>query len=471
MTLGAFKYSLLLMLVVLPTSTFLFAQNLLHNTGTTIYINPGISFFVDGNSNFLADSILKNNGEFVSTGNISTNNFKALSGIGSIRFVGKRDQIISGDSILNFSSLEIAKDSGNLYLSTDIRIKKDIILSGGNIDIGNSNILLDSLALILNEDEAHYITGGDGTILINKILNAPNNVNPGNIGVSFSTSDSLGLTTIVRKHSPQTIGGNPGIKRVYELSSELALVNDIILDFKYIDNSVELNYVSEMEINTYNWHTNSWHFVSSSLDTSMNWISVPGLKGLGTFSFGAGSLLPVVFLNFDVQLIDNRAALLQWKTATEINNDYFTVQRSSDGLIFEDLATIQGAGNSTSILSYNYLDKEPLNGISYYRIKQTDFDGQYDYSTIRSIIILPTSNLNIYPNPLKGAELNISGISELCTFQLFDLSGKLIYEGQLAPNNNNSIINLYLDNLVAGFYRYRIFNSLVNMHNGNLIKL
>ncbi|MCB9500284.1 MAG: T9SS type A sorting domain-containing protein [Chitinophagales bacterium] len=471
MRLRVLKYSIFLMLVAMPTSTFLFAQDLLHNTGITIFINQGTSIFVDGNTHLLADSILKNNGEFISTGNISSNGFKALSGNGKTRFVGKNNQIISGDSLLHFDYLEVDKDSGVIYLSTDIRVKNEIILNGGNIDIGNSNIFLDSLAYITNEDEEHYITGGDGAIIIKARLNSPNNKNPGNVGVEFSTSDNLGLTTIIRRHVPQLIGGNPGIKRIYELSSENNLLNSIDLDFRYIDNSVELNYVSEMEINAYNWDSNSWHFVSSNIDTNMNWISVPGLKALGTFSFGAGSLLPVSFLGFDVQLINNRIAELKWETATEINNDYFTVQRSSDGLIFEDLGIIQGAGNSTSIIKYEYLDAEPLVGLSYYRIKQTDFDGQYDFSPIRSIIRSPENELSIFPNPLKGDQLSFSGVSDLCNFQLFDLSGKLIYESELAPNSNNSTINIYIDNLVAGFYRYRISNSLVNIHNGNLIKL
>lgn len=471
MKLRVLKYSLLLVLALFASSTFLFAQSLLHNTGTTIHISSGSSLFVDGNTNLLGDSILKNNGEFTSTGNIISSTFKSISGNGKVRLVGKADQYISGDSLLSFSILEADKDSGVLYLLTNIQIKKEIILSQGNIDIGNSNILLDSIANIINENEEHYISGENGLIVIQTTLNAPSNANPGNIGVAISTDDSLGLTTVKRQHLPQLIGGNPGIRRVFDLSSEIDIATDITLDFRYIDNSVELNYVSEMEIKAYNWYSSAWHFLGSSIDTSMNWISVPGLKGLGTFSFGAGSLLPVSFLSFEAELIDNRVVQLNWATATEINNDYFTIQRSKDGLIFEDLGTVKGAGNSTNILNYNFLDKEPLTGLSYYRLKQTDFDGQFDYSPIRSIIIAPQIDLEIYPNPLSGVNLKIDGISSLSTFQLFDLSGKLIYEAPLEPDSKNSTINLYLDNLVAGFYRYRIFNSLVSMHNGNLIKL
>ncbi|MCB0509494.1 MAG: hypothetical protein KDC82_01940, partial [Bacteroidetes bacterium] len=118
MKLRVLKYSLLLVLALFASSTFLFAQSLLHNTGTTIHISSGSSLFVDGNTNLLGDSILKNNGEFTSTGNIISSTFKSISGNGKVRLVGKADQYISGDSLLSFSILEADKDSGVLYLLT-----------------------------------------------------------------------------------------------------------------------------------------------------------------------------------------------------------------------------------------------------------------------------------------------------------------------------------------------------------------
>lgn len=95
----------------------------------------------------------------------------------------------------------------------------------------------------------------------------------------------------------------------------------------------------------------------------------------GTCSSSGGPPLPIELLEFRVVLIDS-FALITWKTASETNNDFFTIKRSSDGIYFEDILIIFGSGNSTSITTYTAIDKDPLDGVSYYKLKQTDYDGQ-----------------------------------------------------------------------------------------------
>ena len=93
---------------------------------------------------------------------------------------------------------------------------------------------------------------------------------------------------------------------------------------------------------------------------------------------------------------------LYWTTATEINNDYFTVERSN-GQEFNKLVRVKGGGNSTEELNYSSSDKKPLDGQSYYRLKQTDFDASFYYSDIVSVTVMPVlSSTIIYPNPTKG---------------------------------------------------------------------
>jgi hypothetical protein len=89
--------------------------------------------------------------------------------------------------------------------------------------------------------------------------------------------------------------------------------------------------------------------------------------------------LPVELLSFDALLI-GKSVQLNWQTAAEINNNYFTVLRSHNGLDFYPLAHIQGAGNSNEVLSYSYTDNMPYDGLNYYKLRQTDFDGTEDHS-------------------------------------------------------------------------------------------
>jgi hypothetical protein len=169
--------------------------------------------------------------------------------------------------------------------------------------------------------------------------------------------------------------------------------------------------------------------------------------------------LPIELLSFTATVKDPHIQL-NWTTATEINNDYFIVERSVIGIDFTPISKVNGAGNSTQSLSYSAVDESPFYGISYYRLKQTDYNGKTSYSNIVAVKFKNMNNsiLDIYPNPfstetaihtsetLKDARLivynlngqmvkqikNISG--QTFTFQRKDLSNglywiKLVQEG------------------------------------------
>lgn len=89
-------------------------------------------------------------------------------------------------------------------------------------------------------------------------------------------------------------------------------------------------------------------------------------------------ILPIELLSFSYKIVPGQA-VLEWETASEINNNYFTIERSRDMNRWEVVGTVAGAGNSNQQLSYQLADYMPLQGLSYYRLKQTDFDGQYEY--------------------------------------------------------------------------------------------
>jgi hypothetical protein len=111
-------------------------------------------------------------------------------------------------------------------------------------------------------------------------------------------------------------------------------------------------------------------------------------------------LLPVEWLDFQAMLVnDDQHTRCTWQTATELNNDYFTIERSVDGQYWEAIGTVQGAGTTHDPQAYEWLDRHPYNGLSYYRIKQTDYNGAVDYSDIRSIERKQKTPFAVYPNP------------------------------------------------------------------------
>lgn len=127
-------------------------------------------------------------------------------------------------------------------------------------------------------------------------------------------------------------------------------------------------------------------------------------------TISCNSILPITLLNFEATNIQNKAVLVEWITATETNNDFFTIERSIDAVIFEQIGTVQGAVNSNTLLNYQYMDAtlnpkpQTLNTL-YYRLKQTDFNGNYEYSDIKAVNLENNNSLidvEIYPNPTNN---------------------------------------------------------------------
>lgn len=136
------------------------------------------------------------------------------------------------------------------------------------------------------------------------------------------------------------------------------------------------------------------------------------------------------------------SVLLEWKTITEINNDFFTVERSLDGKNWETLITEKGQGNSTTERYYSKIDWSPFNGTSYYRLRQTDFNGKSTTHGMQAINREKSSVVRIYPNPAKN-EIIIDIDQHEALINIKDLFGNLIYYGsQYSVSNSIDISHL-----------------------------
>ena len=174
------------------------------------------------------------------------------------------------------------------------------------------------------------------------------------------------------------------------------------------------------------------------------------------------SLLPVELLSFS-SVLKNEEVLLNWATASETNNDFFSVERSSNGNKFNVLSEIKGAGNSTIQNNYSFADFIPLGGVSYYRLKQTDFNGKESYSEIIAV-----NNKNKNSIQLISYFVNDDKIFNL-TFQthekketeinIFDSLGKVVYKKKINSIEGLNQFDLILPLLKQGSY---VFNILYN---------
>jgi hypothetical protein len=200
--------------------------------------------------------------------------------------------------------------------------------------------------------------------------------------------------------------------------------------------------------------------------------AVPTVTTLNTWwTLAAGaSPLPIELLSFEAAKSGNYVDLT-WQTASEINNDYFTIQRSSNGYEFENIAIIDGAGNSTTVLNYKETDKKPLNGINYYRLMQTDYDGKFTFSEIRIVNFGTKGTISVFPNPApENNQIQVSiPVEGEYTLNITDASGRIIQNEKIYATEKNQIIPLNLsETLSSGIYQIGIRNENEN-YNSKLI--
>lgn len=140
------------------------------------------------------------------------------------------------------------------------------------------------------------------------------------------------------------------------------------------------------------------------------------------------SPLPVELIAFDAQPTPHREVRCTWTTATELNNDFFTVERSRDGIVFHGIGEADGAGTSYAQHTYDFDDRDPITGLSYYRLRQTDFDGSSTLSRVVPVWLDAQGPvIAVFPNPNNGSFTIARTEAESAEpFELLDASGRVV---------------------------------------------
>jgi hypothetical protein len=145
---------------------------------------------------------------------------------------------------------------------------------------------------------------------------------------------------------------------------------------------------------------------------------------------------------------------IDWKTQQEVNNDYFTIEKSRDGAEFFGVGTVRGAGNSLTPKAYDFLDTSPLAGKSYYRLKQTDFDGKLTISKMASVEFNPASA--VYPNPAtKEVSLDIDDKQPFAA-EIVNALGQKVFVKQTIVNGR---VTWNVESLPRGIYFITILKN------------
>ena len=196
--------------------------------------------------------------------------------------------------------------------------------------------------------------------------------------------------------------------------------------------------------------------IISGINSSMIPMNSTRYISIGTIN----SALPIELISFEAKP-KSGVVYLDWRTASELNNDYFTIERTQNKREWENIANVEAVGNSTTINSYAEEDTKPYLGQSYYRLKQTDVDGQFSYSSIKSVYISPNQEtIKLYPNP-ASSKITIEGHpDELKDFRIVNMLGQDVTTNTtIARQEDRFEIDLF--RLPTGFYTVQTKSSVL----------
>ncbi len=187
-------------------------------------------------------------------------------------------------------------------------------------------------------------------------------------------------------------------------------------------------------------------------------------SGTAVFQTTINSALPVTLLDFNATLRGQGTSAkvdLTWKTEMELNADRFIIERSADASDWSEITSVKAKGNSSTTIDYQTVDKQPLLGKSYYRIKQMDQDNRFTYSEVRTVNNILTTDIKVYPNPTTDVlhvQYTVDELSDV-EVKLLTIDGRVVksilFHGRVGTN----IVELNTSDLANGLYELNIFQN------------
>jgi len=186
-------------------------------------------------------------------------------------------------------------------------------------------------------------------------------------------------------------------------------------------------------------------------------------------------VLPIKLSGFSARYDNSDGVVyIDWATATETNNAFFTIERTSDGETYIPIATVKGAGTSSELKNYSAIDSSPYEGTAYYRIKQTDFDGNYTYSYIVPVTTISANKLKLFPNPASSS-VNLSYYSSSAgtysNIYVFDNTGREIASYNTTSNySGENAYKFDISGFAPGMYFVKLQAATGESNFGKFIK-
>lgn len=365
--------------------------------------------------------------------------------------------------------IKVIKPSGNVILISDLLMDgagQYLTLTKGNIISTSATLLkIGDDVTVSGTSDASYVDGP-----VQKIGNDAFTYPVGKNGhyewcaITAPSTTGDAFTAEYFEADPSVVFGTNRVSTLPYLSKFCYWVVDhpagassikLTLSWNSVNGGLLITAPSDLKVAHWDAGSGIWNDegnggTNSTGSNAGNIISANNISSFSPFTLASQrstNPLPIELLSFTAQQNKN-VVDLKWLTATEVNNDFFTIERSPDANKenADPIATIKGAGNNSSILNYMTTDKNPLMGLSYYRLKQTDYDGKYKYSEWKAIDFKNGFSFSLFPNPAYTADriflhVNGTGDTREVLVVVYDATGREVFSKvTILENNNGQVI-------------------------------
>jgi hypothetical protein len=403
-------------------------------------------------------------------GNITINSNTEIgfgTGGGTIVLDSSNNQVIfkTGAANIIFNRLQVNKASGDVTLDDPLHINSSLTLTNGRIiTASDDRLIFRPGATVTGASNASFVSGpvtkygaGSFTFPVGK----GNNYRPVSIAPAGTPGDAF-TAEYFRAQGPDTSAREISIHHVsaceYWVVDRINGTAVTPVTLSWDNTSCGVNAPAELVVARWNgsiWvnEGNGGTTGNANAGTVSSIAPVISFSPFTLASTTANNVLPVQWLSFTAAKRE-KAVLLEWSTALEEQNKGFAIERSADGTRFEQIGFVNGAGNSSHVSNYSWEDNAPIAGTSYYRLKQIDNDGHWEYSkTVSVTFALTAPVVQLMPNPARTKTKLLLQLvrAEKCTITLTDLAGRTVYTEQLGEVISRTV-DMDLSKFNTGMY-------------------
>ncbi len=403
-----------------------------------------------------------------------------------VTFDGTALSILGGATVTNFDEIEINKSSNGVRMDLNASVASILTMTAGELNLNaNTLSITNPLAAavvrtggyVLSENTSYnsvlsWAIGTDTDPHVFPFGNAAADYVPFTFDLSTGDAGTVSLATYPT--AANNLPLPPGVTHVQDATGADNSANtvdrfwSISLAGETTPNADITLTASAGEVGTIStllgqrWNGTFWDAPLPSQVSGALSAMVPGVTTFSTWAMSGNNVpLPITLVSLNARQVDNHVAL-DWITASEVNNDFFEIEKSVDGSKFFVIGNVKGAINSTETRAYTFSDTEIKKGMFFYRLKQVDLDKKFTYSYIVSVTIGEVTStavsINVFPNPtIKTLYISNEGLRESqMLITIYDPTGKVLLEKVRSSSLNGDPVALDVVGLKPGQYIVKV---------------